>query len=144
MALIAQTASKDAFYKGGGRITTVFTAANTVGDYHSASDIGQYRSAVIPPWNFVTGEPVAFNYPTNGTISGIAKINTVPVADVVVRLYREIYQDCIQETKTDASGIFSFQYLNPSFSDYYVVFVKPPDGTLYNYEIQSSLTPIAS
>jgi hypothetical protein len=145
MTLIAQVATSDAYYLNRGRLYTVFTAANNTGDvYTTINTVRQYRACIIPPWNADTGELFSWNYPVNGTISGIAKINTTPVADVIVRLHREIYQNCIQETKTDVNGVFTFQYLNPSFSDYYIVFVKPPGGTLYNYEIQSSLTPIAS
>jgi hypothetical protein len=92
----------------------------------------------VPLWGTKTGE-TGLNYPKNGYIAGTISVNGVAQIDVVVRLYRTIYPDCLLETKTNSLGQYRFDDLNPALSDYYTTYLTP--ASEFNNMGDSGLTP---
>lgn len=141
--LIPQTfSSKDVYGKPlVGTSYTGRTASGSTGQYLMPSiGIVKGKHAHIPPWIRNTGESKDLNYPKNGYIAGTVTINTIPQQDVIVRLHRVDYSTCLQETRTNVTGQYRFNDLNPALSDYYLVYLSP-QGTPYNNLGDSGLTP---
>lgn len=143
MALIAQTMARRNAYDRPiiGTLFTGLTDCAASGQYEiKTKTIGKKRSGHVPSWGTLTGE-TGLNYPKNGYIAGTISVNSFPQIDIVVRLYRPLYPNCLRETKTDALGQYRFDDLNPSLSDYYMTYLAPSLGVVYNNMGDSGLTP---
>jgi hypothetical protein len=144
MALIAQTMARRNLYNRpivGTLYTGCTDCAGAAGAYETKrKPLEKKRSGHMPSWGLLTGE-TGLNYPKNGYIAGTINVNGVAQIDVIVRLYRTIYPNCLRETKTDALGQYRFDDLNPSLSDYYTTYLAPSLGVVYNNMGDSGLTP---
>lgn len=84
-----------------------------------------------------------------GGLTGTVTDNNVSVSGVVVRCYYRPTGQLIQTTTTNASGIFTFPYLDPNDTqNYFIVAFEPTsrdtgwDGNQYNAVIFDLLTPV--
>lgn len=98
----------------------------------------------LPVWaaDTTTTDPTTLNrIPVNGQISGIVKLQGVPIADRIVRLYYRKNGVLIGSIKTDSTGTFQFLNLDPS--DRYTVIAFDDTNTSpdFNAQIFDILTP---
>jgi hypothetical protein len=80
--------------------------------------------------------------PVSGTFSGSVLEAGVPVPNAVVRVYERASGYFVAETRTNASGLFSFPNQRQGSIDHYVIALDPEGGALYNALIFDRVAPV--
>lgn len=92
----------------------------------------QANERIVPAWANVSSSQTRLSIDVSGTLSGKVQVESVATPNILVRLHYRPTGAVIQQKYSDASGNWSFEGLEASSNDYYVIAIDPDGGTQYN------------